>query len=194
MAFDRKEYQRLYALAHRDRANERFRHYRINHIEQERERHRIYSVKRRAARALARNAISRPEKIPEEIIKARREKTRRWDTKRLATVEGRLWSNVRRRIRNALKDLKPVARTTELVGCSRTELRLHIESLFRGGMTWDSIHIDHIMPCCAFDLSDPPQQFQCFKYTNLQPLFPKENRQKRAADNRLRREKERRIA
>ena len=41
-------------------------------------------------------------------------------------------------------------------------------------MTWDNYgsywHVDHIIPCCKFDLTDPEQQLKCFHYTNLQPL------------------------
>lgn len=42
-------------------------------------------------------------------------------------------------------------------------------------MTWDNYgkywHIDHIIPCSSFDLTDIEQQKKCFHYTNLQPLF-----------------------
>jgi hypothetical protein len=43
------------------------------------------------------------------------------------------------------------------------------------GQIWE---IDHIKPCSSFDLTDLEQQKQCFHYTNLQPLFKTENRQK----------------
>ena len=42
-------------------------------------------------------------------------------------------------------------------------------------MTWDNYggywHIDHIIPCCRFDLTKEEEQLKCFHYTNLQPLF-----------------------
>jgi hypothetical protein len=56
-------------------------------------------------------------------------------------------------------------------------------------MSWDNYgiagwHIDHIKPCCTFDLTDLEQQKQCFHYTNLRPLWAKDNlrRPKRGVD------------
>jgi len=70
--------------------------------------------------------------------------------------------------------------TLELLGCTIDEVRLHLESQFQEGMTWDNHgvhgwHIDHIRPCASFDLTDPEQQKQCFHYTNLQPLWAIDN-------------------
>lgn len=67
-----------------------------------------------------------------------------------------------------------------LVGCSRAELVSRLEAAFLPGMTWDNYgrggwHIDHVIPCDAFDLLDPEQQRACFHYTNLQPLWEKDN-------------------
>ncbi len=68
----------------------------------------------------------------------------------------------------------------ELIGCSSKELESYLETQFTEGMTWDNYgyygwHIDHIKPCASFDLSDPEQQKLCFHYSNLQPLWAKEN-------------------
>ena len=68
----------------------------------------------------------------------------------------------------------------ELIGCEPSELREHIEQQFQPGMTWDNHsidgwHIDHILPCSSFDLTDKEQQKKCFHYTNLQPLWAKDN-------------------
>src|SRR5688572_29894848 len=46
--------------------------------------------------------------------------------------------------------------TMQLVGCDRDALVKHIESQFIHGMSWDNRglwHIDHIIPCSAFDLA-----------------------------------------
>ena len=76
-------------------------------------------------------------------------------------------------------------KTQELLGCTITELRQHLEAQFVDGMDWDNYgrngwHIDHIRPCASFDLTDPHQQRQCFHYTNLQPLWEADNIRKGA--------------
>jgi hypothetical protein len=45
-------------------------------------------------------------------------------------------------------------------------------------MSWSNYgawHIDHIKACAKFDLTIDSQQRECFNYTNLQPLWAKEN-------------------
>lgn len=83
------------------------------------------------------------------------------------------------RIRHALKGVSKSKRTVELLGCSVTALRRHLEAQFRPEMTWENYgsvwHVDHIRPCASFDLTDLEQQKLCFHWTNLQPLFAVEN-------------------
>lgn len=103
----------------------------------------------------------------------------------------KLLSYLRTRIWRALKNkTKKSNKTIELVGCSIKDLKRHLESQFKPGMTWDNHgsgkngkgmqewHIDHIKPCASFDLSKPEEQRKCFHYLNLQPLWAKENLQK----------------
>jgi len=45
------------------------------------------------------------------------------------------------------------------------------------GRVW---HVDHKIPCAAFDLTKPKEQSKCFHFTNLQALFVKENLSKGA--------------
>lgn len=70
--------------------------------------------------------------------------------------------------------------TFDLVGCDFDTLKKHIESQFVNGMSWEyvfngAVHIDHIKPCKKFDLTKPEEQKSCFHYTNLQPLFKRDN-------------------
>lgn len=94
----------------------------------------------------------------------------------------RLRCLLRGRIRDALKGRDKTGKTLELLGCSIEHLRVWLTFYFQTGMTWANQgkvwHIDHRQPCASFDLSDPEQQRQCFHYTNLQPLFVKDNLEK----------------
>lgn len=88
--------------------------------------------------------------------------------------------NLRRRIIKALKGEAKSKSTMELLGCSHEKFIEYIEGQFEEGMTWENYgyrgwHLDHIIPCAAFDLTDPEQQKRCFHYTNLQPLWWKVN-------------------
>jgi hypothetical protein len=68
------------------------------------------------------------------------------------------------------------------LGCTIDELRLHLESQFKPGMTWANWgrgegkwHIDHRTALMSVDLSDPVALAKVCHYTNLQPLWEKEN-------------------
>jgi hypothetical protein len=90
---------------------------------------------------------------------------------------------VSERIRQALKyhlagTYKKKNSTIELLGCSIDELKIHLQNQFKKGMTWQNHgewHIDHIIPCAAFDLSKKEDCLKCFNYKNLQPLWAHEN-------------------
>ncbi|WP_413405875.1 MULTISPECIES: hypothetical protein [unclassified Synechococcus] len=67
-----------------------------------------------------------------------------------------------------------------MLGCTIGEARNHIESQFDDDMNWDNWgisgwHLDHIRPCISFDMEDQRQQFVCFNYRNLMPLWGDEN-------------------
>lgn len=71
-------------------------------------------------------------------------------------------------------------KTMELIGCTIEELVKHLESKFQPGMNWENHgrngwHVDHIIPCTRFDLTDPVEQKRCFHYSNLQPLWEADN-------------------
>lgn len=109
-----------------------------------------------------------------------KERINRWKRQKYkGNLNYRLITMLRNRLRLALKRKKPDAFTKNL-GCSIDDLIRHLESRFQKGMTWNNWgptgwHIDHIKPLSKFDLSDLEEFRQAVHYTNLQPLWAKDN-------------------
>lgn len=104
-------------------------------------------------------------------------------------VAFRIRRNLKTRLYIALKGQTKSANTMQLVGCSLKSLRSYLEKMFTKGMNWKNYgkwHIDHIRPCFSFDLSKTKEQYKCFNYKNLQPLWAKDNLRKRKMDNKWR--------
>jgi hypothetical protein len=87
----------------------------------------------------------------------------------------------RTRIRHALnnKGFKRQAKTAIMVGCSWAKLKLHIESQFVDGMSWENRHlweVDHIIPLSSANTQEDIIKLSHF--SNLQPLWKEDNRSK----------------
>jgi hypothetical protein len=68
--------------------------------------------------------------------------------------------------------------TEQLIGTSVDHFMSWISSQFVEGMCWENYgewHLDHIIPCAAFDLTQRQQQLVAFHYQNLRPLWGHEN-------------------
>ena len=92
----------------------------------------------------------------------------------------KLEKNLRCRLYHALRNQNAHknVRTLDLIGCSTSFLMGYLEAKFTEGMTWQNHgewHIDHIQPCAKFNLLNEEEQHKCFHYTNLQPLWAKDN-------------------
>lgn len=75
---------------------------------------------------------------------------------------------------------KKAKSTWKYVDYTLEELKSHLESLFVEGMSWDNYGwdgwwVDHIVPRDSFDMNDPEQIKECWKLSNLQPLWAKDN-------------------
>ena len=107
--------------------------------------------------------------------------------RRKTDINFKISGNLRNRVRDAIKNNLKSAPTMKLLGCSINFLKQHLESQFINNMSWKNHgkgvgnknlkewHIDHIRPCASFDLSKPEEQRKCFHYSNLQPLWAKDN-------------------
>lgn len=102
-----------------------------------------------------------------------------------STPQRRLARNLRSRLTTVIKHQNGTKSDifVNLTGCSPDELKIHIENQFEEGMDWSNYskktwHVDHIRPIDSFDLTDPVEQQKCFHYSNLQPMWAKENLEK----------------
>jgi len=135
-------------------------------------------------RAHTKNGISNPCKICyckyQQKYKKEHPKTYKHKSRRPLSLNDKIVQRFRTRISLVIKKNTKYFKFWEVVGCSLEFLKKYLESKFTEGMTWENYgkygwHIDHIRPCASFDLSDPEQQKQCFHYSNLQPLWWRDN-------------------
>lgn len=111
------------------------------------------------------------------------------------TLTRRLRAKASLKIYSALKaqSQKKQLEFNEYLGCTIEFFKEYISSMFVEGMTWDNWgrgkgkwHLDHIIPCANFDLSDIEQQKICFHYSNQQPLWEHDNLSKSSKYNGVR--------
>ena len=108
----------------------------------------------------------------------------------------RLNQNIRGRILISIQNNKEFIKNQNMLihylGCTIDEFKRHIETTFTEGMSWDKygyyidnngvkqigFHIDHIIPCCAFDLHDPWEMLLCFHWKNCRAMWGRDNMSK----------------
>lgn len=152
------------AVKNREKNIEYLREYRKKNAEALREKDRIRYQKRKNDPSYKKQqveAMRRARLIPSFQVKS--------------TISARLSSILR-----GTDGAKKRMRTMDLIGCELDFLIRHLESLFSKGMTWknrgkNGWHVDHIIPCCTFDHLDEKQVRQCWHWTNLRPMWAKDN-------------------
>lgn len=100
--------------------------------------------------------------------------------------QNRLYSislRLRNRLRSAFKakNWRKINSFNSIIGCDKKTLVLYIESKFQPGMSWENYghsgwHIDHIIPLSSAKTIEELQKLN--HYTNLQPLWAKDNYKK----------------
>lgn len=118
------------------------------------------------------------EKQPKEEVRRKKREYRRMKTK--TDPAFKIKERLRKRMEKFISG-SPVS-VSRSVGCSKQQLKEHLESQWKEGMDWQNYGshwvIDHIKPLAAFDLKDPEEIKKCCHYTNLQPLTVEENSKK----------------
>jgi len=152
-----KNKEKEYRLKNRDKLNLKSKKWRENH------------------KTYIRNYSQKRKKRRNKYERERREKDK--TLKLINAIRKRMWE--------VLKGKKKSFSSLKLLGCSIKQLKQHLKNQFKIGMTWENYgrgwydrqewQIDHIRPCASFDLSKASEQRKCFNYSNLRPLWAKEN-------------------
>jgi hypothetical protein len=188
----KSEYDKKYRLINKSKLTERKKEYQKQNREHKNAYLREYMKKYREI-----NRAERLEKYAEYnkiYQKAYREKNKKAIVKKQSEYNSKkyiqdlnynLMCKLRARIKTGIKKVGGVKsqKTYDLLGCSYSEFKMYFQSKFTKGMTWEKfmnseIHIDHIIPCSKFDLTNEAEQKICFHYTNLQPLWALDNLKK----------------
>jgi len=205
----KKKYSKEYYLNNKDKIKKQRQKYYLEHKDEYRERDKKWRLenKDRKKEQSKKCYILNKEKILKQNKEYRlnnrekiNERQKKWKlkNKNILNMKERLkrkndigyclTKRLRRVLWGALNGRDKSKKTLELLGCTIEEFKKYIESKFTKRMSWDKmhlIHIDHIKPCAAFDLTNPEEQAKCFHYTNLQPLWAIDNLKKGAKyDNR----------
>lgn len=158
-------YGKTYRIAHAEQTRQRLKEYAETHREQT-------NAKVRRFRSDNRERLNDEQRI-------------RYKT----DVGFRILQNLRKSLHRAVTrcSVTKCGHTADLIGCPIEKLRQHLETKFDVGMTWDNYgkcwHIDHIVPCAAFDMTIESEQRRCFNWSNLQPMFAHNNLVKGSTHN-----------
>jgi hypothetical protein len=168
-----KEKRRIYIDKNKDKIKQKKAEYDKNYRKNNAEKIKIVKQKNYN---LKKNTLKYSEKCKKYRERTKDKINKRLKNRKQTDINFKILTNLRTRISQAVKKLKKANKTKNLIGISLDELRSYLESKFQSGMNWENYghkgwHIDHIIPCVSFDLSDPEQQKKCFHYTNLQPLW-----------------------
>lgn len=105
------------------------------------------------------------------------------------------FKRIRKKLRDRLKEYQDTkgARYSSAIGCDWETFRKHIENQWRPGMNWENHgpnedgswdgrwQIDHIDPISRINLNSKHQVERVNHFTNLRPLWAKENHDRRDA-------------
>ncbi|ALR84016.1 putative nuclease [Niemeyer virus] len=108
------------------------------------------------------------------------EKSNMRDKNRYATdLNFRMKKILRSRLYKVTKKGQYSKKMTEYLGIDINIFRQWIEFQFDENMSWENQgsywHIDHVIPCKSFDLTEEEEISQCFNWENVRPLEGIEN-------------------
>ena len=168
----RLSYKKDYRERHKDKINQKAKENRVTHSA----RYIEYEVKALAKRRL---------KFKNDPVLKAKDTERRgiyWKKYLKENLNANITHKLRSRLNKAVRcsGSHKSASTLKLLGCTVQDFKKYFQARFTKGMTWAKflsaeIHLDHIKPCVAFDLTKASEQKKCFHYTNCQPLWAYDN-------------------
>ena len=123
-------------------------------------------------------------KVKEYYQNHKKERNEYIKNKKNTDINFKLSCDLRSRLIRTIKNNQKAGSAVRDLGCSIPELKTYLESKFQEGMSWKNWshtgwHIDHIIPLDSFDLTNREEFLKACHYTNLQPLWAKENIKKK---------------
>ena len=158
---ERKEYKKQWSLKNKDRINTAKRG--LKRTDKDKEYQKIY------------------QKIYRNSDKCKESKRNNFKQTYQNNIQFKLAHNLRKRLRNALNRNQKMGSAIKDLGCSIDDLKFWLEFWFEEGMSWENYgkwHIDHIKPLSKIDLTNKEEFLKVNHYTNLQPLWAKDNLKK----------------
>lgn len=187
----RKEYHDRYYVENKESFSSNAKEYYLENKEVAKERSRIYRIgnKEKLQRYHLEYSLKNKEHKQVYDKKYKKENRAKVNTyvmeKKKKDVQFKLQMALRGRLLRALKMGWKSGSAVRDLGCTIPELKFYLEGQFKDGMTWDNWtradlndlawHIDHKVPLTFFDLTNREQFLQAVHYTNLQPMWAKEN-------------------
>jgi hypothetical protein len=189
----RKLYRKEYNKKNKEKLSVKAKKYNTEHKEEISKNKKGYYIKNRE-KILKDRFNSRkenPEKFQEKDKKYYTKNKRkiiinkiRYDKERIKKdIQYKLTKSLRKRLYMAIKDNAKSGSAIRDLGCTIPELKKYLENQFTTGMTWENWTmkgwwIDHKVPLANFDLTDREQFLKAVHYTNLQPMWWRDNLKK----------------
>lgn len=172
--------RKAYREANLELERERDRKFEEENREKRRAKNAKYDAENRDKRNAYRKAHPNQEYLAAWEKAARPKRKARHHERQATDVIYRIRRALRGRLTQALKKGYKQTSAVTALGCSIEFLKEQLESKFQPGMTWENYgmygwHIDHIRELVLFDLTDPKEVEKACHYTNLQPLWRRDN-------------------
>ena len=173
MSTNSKEYSRDYYKRNRKKFLKNSQKYRDNNPEKVKDYEKNKRPKESKSKRNAQYWLENKEQLTEYHRQYQHEREK-------VDIQYKLKRRLRSRLSKLVKGNKPYS-SVDALGCSIVEFRKHLESLWTDGMSWDNYgkwHIDHKIPCFAFNLTKVDDVKKCFHFSNMQPLWASDNLKK----------------